>query len=535
MNRLENFDLKKPKKCINYRLLKYPLNGYDYTKINNKAYNKQKYTMLIVNYLWWNYKNLDLVTKALIKYSKQRIFNIINNDFPFLILEYEKEYNLDFYTTEKYRILKFEKEPRICKHCANKVLTNNIYCSVKCSNQYKATDEKYLNNLSNSQKKYYIHADKNDLKSRHESIKSAVVKFNSNLTSLEKSVMYTNKTLIYDSFENRKEQFNNLTFLFDKDFYYNNKYLPVSCNKCGFEWELTRSTSMGRTICTKCVPQEKAKTQRKIFEYIYELTYCKNNDKSFIKDLEIDILVDSHKFGIEYNGLLPHSFGDSKIKHYNNRKISSKYHLNKTELVEEKDYQLFHIFENEWLNIKKQQIWISMLNNKLNLSEKIFARKCIIKEINYLDSYEFLGNNHMQGSCNSSIKIGLYYEEMLVSVMTFRKHKEYEWEIARFTNKLNYNIVGGASKLLKYFERAYNPKTLLSYANRRWSKGNSAPNHFYFKLNENILYPREKFQKHKLKSILSIFDENKSGIENMFNNGYRIIYDCGSKKYIKYY
>jgi hypothetical protein len=189
----------------------------------------------------------------------------------------------------------------------------------------------------------------------------------------------------------------------------------------------------------------------------------------------------------------------------------------------------------------------SIINNKIGLSEKIYARECIIKEIDYSDSSVFLDNNHMQGNCNSSIKIGLYYNNELVSVMTFRKHRKYDWEIARFANKINNSVVGGASKLLKYFERKYHPKSILSYANRRWSCGNlyealgfdfiknTPPNYFYFKVNENVLYPREMFLKHKLKSILKIYDENLSELENMFGNEYRIIYDSGNKKYIKLY
>ena len=86
MNKLMKDDLKKPKKCINYRLLKYILVGYDYTKINNKAYNTRKYSQLFANYIWNETKSIDLVTKILLKYSKQKIFNIITNNISFLVL-----------------------------------------------------------------------------------------------------------------------------------------------------------------------------------------------------------------------------------------------------------------------------------------------------------------------------------------------------------------------------------------------------------------------------------------------------------------
>lgn len=275
------------------------------------------------------------------------------------------------------------------------------------------------------------------------------------------------------------------------------------------------------------------------------------NNRDFGK--EIDILLHDYKFGIEYNGLMFHSYGKNKHKMFDNHNnIDSKKHLHKTNLLEEKEYQLFHIFENEFTDIIKRNIWLSMINNKVHISEKIFARKCIIKELDSTKSSDFLKYNHIQGSINSSINLGLYYNDKLVCLMTLGKsrlNKSYEYEIYRFCNLLNTNVIGGASKLLKYFERNYNPKSIISYANRRWSRGNlyyklgfdllniSDPNFFYFKqVNSDYkLYSRLKFQKFKLESELEIYDSNLSARENMINNNYRIIYDSGNLAFGKQY
>jgi hypothetical protein len=250
---------------------------------------------------------------------------------------------------------------------------------------------------------------------------------------------------------------------------------------------------------------------------------------------------------IEYNGLLSHSFGKSKISYYNKFDINKKYHLNKTNECESINIQLFHIFEDEFLNKDKREIWFSMINDKLKLNGRIYARECEIRNVNFSDSKKFMNSNHLQGHTNSTINIGLYYQNELVSLMTFRKHKKYHWEIARFSTLKGYNIIGGASKLLKYFEINYKPKSLLSFANRRWSIGNvykklgfkfiknTNPNYFYFKENENILYKREKFQKHKLNDLLNVYNPSISEIENMINNNYRIIFDSGNMKFVKTY
>jgi hypothetical protein len=278
---------------------------------------------------------------------------------------------------------------------------------------------------------------------------------------------------------------------------------------------------------------------------------CSVRNRSFIKPLEIDILSQMYKFGIEYNGLMWHSYGISKYEKFNNPLVNTQKHLNKTILVEDKDYQLYHIFENEWLDENTKNIWKSVISAKMNKTARIYARMCDIKEISSVESNEFLLNNHLQGKVNSSIRLGLYYENKIVAIMTFSKSrlsKVYEYELLRFCNKINTTVVGGFSKLLKYFERTYNPNSLVSYANRRWSTGNvydkngfifshnSIPNSFWFKPNENILYSRLKFQKHKLKYIKGFeYDPTKKGNENMFINGYRVIYDSGNKVYYKSY
>ena len=52
-------------------------------------------------------------------------------------------------------------------------------------------------------------------------------------------------------------------------------------------------------------------------------------------------------------------------------------------------------------------------------------------------------------------------------------------------------------------------------------------NYFYVKGQD--VYNRTKFQKHKLRNILQLFDEDLSEHRNMANNGYHKIYDAMDK------
>ena len=284
------------------------------------------------------------------------------------------------------------------------------------------------------------------------------------------------------------------------------------------------------------------KTQKYIFDSIKTENKIFNG-RSILDGKELDIYLPDIKLAIEYNGLMYHSEGYSEHKQFGN--VDKNYHLNKTNQCLDLGIQLFHIFEGENLDL-----WLSMINNKLGLNERIFARKCKIRELSNKDIFNFLSENHIQGYVQSKINLGLFYTDgvdlpKLVSVMTFSKprfNKRYEYELIRFCSLKNTSVIGGANKLLKYFIRKYNPKSIISYANRRFSNGSiyetlgfkkigaSAPNYFYFK-DSTELESRNKYQKHKLKSLLSDFDPNLSEAENMFKNGYRRIYDCGNLVY----
>lgn len=288
------------------------------------------------------------------------------------------------------------------------------------------------------------------------------------------------------------------------------------------------------------------KSEHEVFNYIKNIDDNLIKTKRVIYPYELDMYSKDYNFAVEFNGLKWHSFGKNKSSKFNNHldePLNKHKHLMKTEMCEELNIQLFHVFENEWYT--KQEIWKSVINSKLGINERIYARKCIIKEVDNKTTKMFLDNNHLQGNVNAAINIGLYYNNELVSIMTFiksRYNKEVEYELLRFCNKLNTSVIGGASKLMSYFIKTYKPNNIISYANRRWSQGNlyeklgftfthnTLPNYFYYKNGD--LESRVKYQKHKLKDKLELFDASLTESENMYNNGYRKIYDSGNKVYI---
>ena len=300
-----------------------------------------------------------------------------------------------------------------------------------------------------------------------------------------------------------------------------------------------------KNICTECNPVNKNVSikEKEIKEFIeIELNIKTEKDNKILNGKEIDIYIPTHNLGIEFDGLYWHS----------NIYKDNNYHLNKTNLSEENNTQLLHVFEDEWFY--KKDIVKSIIKSKLGIyDQKIFARKCIIKEIESKESTEFLNINHLQGNVGSKVKLGLYYENELISLMTFGVKRismgnkikiDGEYEMLRFCNKLNTTVIGGASKLLSYFIKNYQPKSILSFADRRYSNGNlykelgfkqlenTKPNYWYFKAHEYILHYRFGFRKDVL--VKQGFDAQLTEHQIMDERGYLRIYDCGNMKFILY-
>lgn len=340
----------------------------------------------------------------------------------------------------------------------------------------------------------------------------------------------------------QQQELNNIDVI---DQIYSYKF-HCKCKKCGNIYlnkiSLNNYYKYGTySSCPKCHPFYSSSIyEKEIIEFLKNIYAGKiiTNNRTIIKPLELDIVIPDKYLAIEFDGLYWHSTELDTDKNY---------HLTKTNKCNEKNIQLIHVFENEW--ILKKDIIKSRIKNLLGIYDStIFARKCQIKNVSISESKAFQEVNHLQGAVNAKVHLGLYFNDELVSLMTFGKcrfDKKHEWEMLRFCSKLGFHVVGGAGKLLKQFELMYKPKSIVSYADRRWSNGKlykalnfslehiSPPNYWYWK---NLkLESRVKYQKHKLKNILSIYNENLSEVENMKLNGYKRIFDCGNLVFEKIY
>lgn len=309
----------------------------------------------------------------------------------------------------------------------------------------------------------------------------------------------------------------------------------IHCPDCGtiFDKMVNNGFTPKNYICRVCVPTSKSQMEFELVSEISELyqgeiihgfrlenTFNRSSYKS------VDIYFPKFKLAIELNGIYWHSGEPQK-------------HLEKLKKCEELGITLIQFTDIDWSTNK--DLVISMISSRLGLSKRIYARKCETKEISPELYRNFCNDNHIKGYAPARIKLGMFYNDELVSVFSLSpsRFEKDEMECIRFCTKKFHTVVGGLGKFLSKIDFPFITYCDLHYGNGRSYQavgmeliGSTIPNYFYWKSNSYKLEPRSKYQKHKLKKVLpDIYDDSKTEKQMMEEAGYLRYYDCGNKKF----
>lgn len=278
------------------------------------------------------------------------------------------------------------------------------------------------------------------------------------------------------------------------------------------------------TLCTVCFPIGSMVSMKECeMTTFISRVYTGEIIKNYRDKYEIDAYLPDCKIGFEFNGIWWHS---DKYK-------DKQYHIDKLLYFKNRGVRIFNIWESDWIN--KKEIIESQIRNVLGKSLRIYAKQCKIEEIKDIKlAKNFLDSNHLQGFVKSNIKLGLYKEDELVSIMLFdkvegrKKMPSDEWNLSRFCNVLDISVVGGASKLLKHFTKKYLPKRIISYADRNWSTGN-----LYYKIGFELLYESGPDYKYLVKDKLINKSRYRKSYTGMSESVLDLpkVWDCGKMKF----
>lgn len=263
------------------------------------------------------------------------------------------------------------------------------------------------------------------------------------------------------------------------------------------------------------------------------------NDRTVLNGRELDLYYPELKLGIEFNG----NYWHSELK-----KSDARYHQSKSLDALKKGIRVIHIFEYEWSNKRKRTIIKDMLSSIYygDRVNRLQARRCELRLVSAKESEEFLNRTHIQGYAQAKITIGLYYENKLVSLMSFGKPRfntECEWELIRFSTELSTQVIGGAAKMFKNFVENYKPTSVISYCDLSKFTGNiykilefnlegiTEPNYVWINLQTYDVMSRYQTQKHQLVA-LGLGNDYESEVDIMSRLGYKRIYDCGNLRFV---
>lgn len=403
------------------------------------------------------------------------------------------------------------------------------YCSVKCVNNSSIVREKIGNaNRKNAIKR--INKMKKTLLERYGVSAVQDIPHVKEITKNKKLKYYDNT--YRETFAKYKldyDQYNNKDFIekICKDIAYPSlsiKYfngMPIMTifrfiKRLGAKVDFQKSSSAG---------------ERSVAEWIKSLDFfVETNTRKIISPKELDIYLPDKKIAIEFNGIYYHRDDKHGAK-------------NKFELCEKNNIRLIQIFEDEWYF--KENIVKSIIKSKLGLyDKKISGRKCLFRKIDNISvARKFLEDNHIQGSINGK-HFGLFYDDELVSIFTIGKNRYSSgMELLRYATKLNTTVVGGFSKLLQNVKKITGISQLYTYADLRYSSGDTykkfgifvketVPGYYWVNSNSLERISRYQTQKHKLKKLLgNKFDNNLSETNNMISSNYHKIYDAGHRLY----
>lgn len=457
----------------------------------------------------------------------------------------------------------------VCKNCGSSDLKffglksgYSSHCSSKCSNSSedvkKTKEESYMEKYGVTNPSFssdVIDKIQNTFQERFggNPMQSELIKNKVKQTNIErygqdnilkKGSSYREKKEIDDRnyFLKKYSNLNIIDFESEK-----NGQVKIQCKECTSIFEISkwnlhqRNKAKMSNPCTTCFPIGMA-----------NLSSCEN----FVKDIleesnisyegrkrgvigshEIDFYIESKKVGFEINGNYWHS----------DLYKENGYHFKKTRNALKNGLNLYHIFEDEIMykpdQVKKRILSILGIGELSAIGENFE-----IREIDSRISKEFLEKNHVLGYSPSSISVGLFCNDILISIIALSKLRRvtgsvsHAWEITRIHSLVADGLNKGYDNLISFFIKKYNPSYITSYCDRRWYSGQDfldlgfslskeiSPDYWYInKKNWKIREPRSAFRKSSLVREGANREQKEASI--MKDRGYARIFDCGSLKF----
>ena len=314
-----------------------------------------------------------------------------------------------------------------------------------------------------------------------------------------------------------------------------NFYWKWKCQRCGNIFQ-SRYDDGHHTVCRKCHPFKShvidSKGEHEIIDMLSH--YFKDiihQDRTILNPKELDVLVKEKNVAFEFDGLYWHS------EEYK----PNDYHLMKTKMCKLKGVKLIHVFESEWKSMR--QIAESYVKRAVGVFDKSFdACDLRCQKIISEDALHFYKENdidvHKRHLDNS---YGFFDGDNLIAAYSICINDS-KAKIVKFATRLHTDIVNIIEQMTQCIFSIEGVNEIEISVDRRWSDGSdflnagyrltsvSEPDFYYVNTNDEewVHQPSDKFRKQFVMNVLGkSFDNSKSQEQNLADNGFIRIYDCG--------
>jgi hypothetical protein len=163
----------------------------------------------------------------------------------------------------------------------------------------------------------------------------------------------------------------------------------------------------------------------------------------------------------------------------------------------------------------------AIVQARLGLNHRVFARNCELKKIPKELAENFLDEFHIMGFTQSAWNYGLFYQNELLAVASFSKGRKMNrlpsnkrsYELIRFCCKPGYTVTGGLSKLVKNFCVEKDAGDVMTYVDKQFSSGQSFIKAGFVKAGETapnyFLVNKKTFERYPMKNADEQYDAEK--------------------------
>ena len=234
-----------------------------------------------------------------------------------------------------------------------------------------------------------------------------------------------------------------------------NQYSIISatCKVCDSVFDIVPYAHIkGKYRCKQCFPGNRSSYEILICNFLDSLgvEYVKTYRPDWLNGKELDIYVPEFNFAIEFNGSYWHS----------DKFLDNWYHFDKWKACKQNGIKLLNVWEHYFNKPEKKKIYFHKILHLLQLDNRVYARKCEIKEITR-DTYDdFIFENHIEGSVfpyRGMKYIGLFYNDKVLMVAGYgefynQSSKSFKWKLQRICTISGITVIGGVSRLSRYIK-----------------------------------------------------------------------------------